>query len=44
MKVGFFTKEISQKDKRAKHFKLTDHAINLIEDWAYEQKKVFSKI
>ncbi|MDB9923289.1 MarR family winged helix-turn-helix transcriptional regulator [Candidatus Pelagibacter sp.] len=44
VKVGFFTKEISQKDKRAKHFKLTDHAINLIEDWAYEQKKVFSKI
>ena len=42
--INFFKKEISEKDKRSKFYKLTDGAVDLLEKWAHRQKKVFSKL
>ena len=42
--INFLKKEISEKDKRSKFYKLTDGAVDLLEKWAHRQKKVFSKL
>lgn len=44
VKINFFEKEINEKDKRAKYFKVTNSAITLLEEWAYDQKEVFSSL
>ena len=42
--INFLKKEVSEKDKRSKFYKLTDGAVDLLEKWAHRQKKVFSKL
>ena len=44
VKINFFKKKINTEDKRAKYYQLTSSSIKLIEDWAYEQNKVFSNL
>ena len=43
-KVNFFLKEINEKDKREKFYKLTPKASKLMQDWAINQNTIFSKI
>ena len=43
-KVNFFLKEINEKDKREKFYKLTPKASKLMQDWAIDQNTIFSKI
>ena len=42
--LKFFEKKINQKDKRAKYYKLTKEAQNVVEEWAHGQNKVFSSL
>ena len=42
--LNFFEKQISEKDKRAKYYKLTKQAQSVMEDWVYGQKEVFSSL
>ena len=44
VKINFFEKEINENDKRAKYFRVTNSAIRLLEEWAYDQKEVFSSL
>ena len=42
VRINFFKKEISEKDKRSKNYTLTREAIELMEEWAHRQNEVFS--
>tara|TARA_B100001057_G_C22204929_1_gene702289 strand:- start:97 stop:471 length:375 start_codon:yes stop_codon:yes gene_type:complete len=44
VQIGFLTKEINQKDKREKYYKVTVSAKKILQDWAISQKKVFSSL
>ena len=44
IKINFFEKEVNQKDKREKFYKLTPKASKLMQDWAINQNTIFSKI
>ena len=44
VRINFFKKEISEKDKRSKNYTLTREAIELMEEWAHRQNEVFSTL
>ena len=44
VKINFFNKEINEKDKRAKYFKLTEAAEKLMLNWINNRKELFSKV
>ena len=44
IKINFFTKEINQKDKREKFYKLTNEASKIMQDWAHNQNTIFSNL
>tara|TARA_X000000950_G_scaffold265770_1_gene340425 strand:+ start:352 stop:726 length:375 start_codon:yes stop_codon:yes gene_type:complete len=44
LKINFFEKQINDKDKREKFYKLTSEASNLMQDWAQNQKNIFSSL
>ena len=43
-KINFLEKDINEKDKREKFYKLTKQANKLLEDWAYNQNSIFSNL
>ena len=44
IKINFFKKEINEKDKREKFYKLSSDASKVMEDWAYNQNTIFSSL
>ena len=38
--IGFFTKSTSNKDRRGKNYTLTENAIDVLEEWINNQKKI----
>ncbi len=42
--INFFNKEINQKDKREKFYKLTNEASKMMQDWAHNQNSIFSNL
>ncbi len=44
IKINFFKKEINEKDKREKFYKLSSDASKIMEDWAYNQNTIFSSL
>ena len=42
--INFLKKEINEKDKREKYYKITEPAIKVLENWAIEQNNVFSAV
>ena len=42
--IGFFEKQLNEKDKREKYYKVTVDAKKVLENWAKNQHKVFSDI
>tara|TARA_Y200000002_G_C22112688_1_gene427426 strand:+ start:133 stop:507 length:375 start_codon:yes stop_codon:yes gene_type:complete len=42
--INFFEKEVNEKDKREKFYKLTVEANKLIQEWAYNQNTIFSSL
>tara|TARA_Y200000002_G_scaffold78708_1_gene61971 strand:- start:382 stop:756 length:375 start_codon:yes stop_codon:yes gene_type:complete len=42
--INFFEKEINNKDKRQKFYKLTNEASKTMQDWAYNQNTIFSSL
>ena len=42
--INFFEKEINNKDKREKFYKLTNEANKTMQDWAYNQNTIFSSL
>ena len=42
--INFFEKEINQKDKREKFYKLSTQANKVMQDWAYNQNIIFSNL
>ena len=44
IRINFFEKEINQKDKREKFYKLSIEANKLMQDWAYSQNTIFSNL
>ena len=42
--INFFEKEINQKDKREKIYKLTHEASKVMQDWAHNQNTIFSNL
>ena len=44
IKINFFEKEINQKDKREKFYKLTNEASKVMQEWAYNQNTIFSSL
>ena len=44
IKINFFTKEINEKDKREKFYKLTNEASKVMQEWAYNQNTIFSSL
>ena len=42
--INFFEKEINQKDKREKFYKLTNEASKMMQDWAQNQNTIFSNL
>ena len=44
LKINFFEKQINDKDKREKFYKLKSEASNLMQDWAQNQKNIFSSL
>ena len=43
-KIKFFEKEVNQKDKREKFYKLSNEAAQTMQDWAYSQNSIFSSL
>ena len=43
-KINFFEKEINEKDKREKFYKLTNDSNKMMLDWAFSQKTIFSSL
>ena len=44
IKINFFIKEINQKDKREKFYKVTNEASKIMQDWAHNQNTIFSNV
>ena len=44
IKINFFEKEVNQKDKREKFYKLTNEASKIMQDWAHNQNTIFSNL
>ena len=44
IRIKFFEKEINQKDKREKFYKLSIQANKVMQDWAYNQNTIFSNL
>ena len=44
IRINFFEKEINQKDKREKFYKLSTQANKVMQDWAYNQNIIFSNL
>ena len=44
IKINFFIKEINEKDKREKFYKLTNEASKVMQEWAYNQNTIFSSL
>tara|TARA_X000000950_G_C13643490_1_gene548597 strand:+ start:377 stop:751 length:375 start_codon:yes stop_codon:yes gene_type:complete len=42
--INFLKKEINEKDKREKYYKITEPATKVLENWAVEQNNVFSAV
>ena len=42
--IGFLEKQLNEKDKREKYYKVTVDAKKVLENWAKNQHKVFSDI
>ena len=42
--INFFEKEINNKDKREKFYKLTNEASKTMQDWAHNQNTIFSSL
>ena len=42
--INFFEKEINNKDKREKFYKLTNTASKTMQDWAHYQSTIFSSL
>ena len=42
--INFLKKEINEKDKREKYYKITEPATKVLENWAIEQNNVFSAV
>ena len=42
--INFFEKEINEKDKREKFYKLTNEANKIMLDWAHNQSSIFSNM
>mgnify|MGYP007000355423 len=42
--INFFEKEVNNKDKREKFYKLTNAASKTMQDWAYNQNSIFSSL
>ena len=42
--IGFFEKQLNEKDKREKYYKVTVDAKRVLENWAKNQNKVFPNI
>ena len=43
-KIKFFEKEVNQKDKREKFYKLTTESNQCMKDWAHNQSTIFSSL
>ena len=43
-KIKFFEKQINEKDKREKLYKLSSASRKLMQEWAFNQKTIFSNI
>ena len=44
IKINFFEKEVNQKDKREKFYKVTKEANKVMQDWAHNQNTIFSNV
>ena len=44
VEIGFLEKQLNEKDKREKYYRLTQVGKKSLEDWAFSQKKVFSNL
>ena len=42
--IGFFEKQLNEKDKREKYYKVTVDAKKVLENWAVEQNNVLSAV
>ena len=42
--INFFEKEVNEKDKREKFYKLTDSANKMMLEWAFTQNTIFSSL
>jgi DNA-binding MarR family transcriptional regulator len=43
-KINFLEKDVNEKDKREKFYKLTKEASALMENWAHNQNSIFSRV
>ena len=43
-KINFFEKQINVKDKREKFYKLSSTSNKLMQEWAFNQRNIFSNI
>ena len=43
-KVSFLEKEVNEKDRREKFYKVTNEADKLMQNWALDQNTIFSKV
>ena len=43
-KVSFLEKEVNEKDRREKFYKVTNEANKLMQNWALNQNTIFSKV
>ena len=43
-KVSFLEKEVNEKDRREKFYKVTNEANKLMQNWALDQNTIFSKV
>ena len=43
-KIKFFEKEVNEKDKREKFYKLTNESSQCMQDWAHNQSTIFSSL
>ena len=44
LKINFFEKEINEKDKREKFYKLSNEASKIMQEWAHNQNTIFSNV
>ena len=44
IRIKFFEKEVNEKDKREKFYKLSTEAYKLMREWAYNQNTIFSNL